>query len=62
MIAIHDLYNMNIENSRILITGASKGLGRATAEALSAKGAQLILNVMSVSKMKSIYYCLLGYP
>lgn len=38
---------MNIKGSRILITGASKGLGKAMAEALAAKGARLILTARS---------------
>ena len=42
---------MKIENSRILITGASKGLGRATAEALAAKGAQLILTARNADPL-----------
>jgi 3-oxoacyl-[acyl-carrier protein] reductase len=45
---------MKIENSRILITGASKGLGRATAEALAAKGAQLILTARNSDPLHAV--------
>ena len=38
----------------ILITGASSGIGLATAEALAAKGAELILAARSEEKMKEV--------
>lgn len=45
---------MKIKNSRILITGASKGLGKATAELLASKGADLILTARNATPLKEV--------
>ncbi len=45
---------MKIEQSRILITGASKGLGKATAELLASKGAQLILTARNAEPLQEV--------
>ena len=45
---------MDIKNSRIIITGASKGLGKATAELLASKGAQLILTARNEGPLKAL--------
>jgi short-subunit dehydrogenase len=43
---------MNIKDSVVLITGASEGIGKALAEALSKKGAKLVLAARSDDKLK----------
>ncbi|EKB47918.1 SDR family NAD(P)-dependent oxidoreductase [Cecembia lonarensis] len=39
--------NINLQNQRILVTGASRGIGKAIAEQLSASGAEVILHFNS---------------
>jgi NAD(P)-dependent dehydrogenase (short-subunit alcohol dehydrogenase family) len=39
--------NINLKSQRILVTGASRGIGRAIAEQLSASGAEVILHFNS---------------
>lgn len=43
-----------MRNKRILITGASKGLGAATAKAFAERGARLVLVARSQDKLESI--------
>ena len=43
-----------MKNKIVLITGASSGIGLATAEALAAKGAELILVARSEEKLKQV--------
>src|SRR4051794_26319349 len=45
---------MHISGSRILLTGASGGLGQATARALAAKGAHLILTARSEATLAAL--------
>lgn len=45
---------MNIQGSRIIITGASKGLGKAMAEALAGKGARLLLTARNESPLRQV--------
>lgn len=41
---------MNFKNKKVLITGASRGIGRSTAIAFSKKGAQVGINYRSDEK------------
>ncbi len=45
---------MNLHNKRVLLTGASGGIGREIAQALEAKGAHLILVSRSYSKLDGV--------
>ena len=45
---------MNIKDKVIIVTGASEGIGKALAEALSAKGAKLVLAARSEDKLKAL--------
>src|SRR4051794_4727982 len=46
--------NQNLQGRNALITGASKGLGRAMAVALGAQGAHLILVARDKEKLESV--------
>ncbi len=41
---------MSLNGKVVLITGASKGIGRATAERVAAEGASVVINYLSDSK------------
>ena len=41
---------MSLRGKIVLITGASKGIGRATAERVAAEGASVVINYLSDSK------------
>ena len=45
---------MDVKNSRILITGASSGIGAATAKAAAREGAQVILLARTSSKLEQV--------
>jgi 3-oxoacyl-[acyl-carrier protein] reductase len=45
---------MNLENKRILITGASSGLGKAMAKALISKGANVLITGRDADKVKDV--------
>jgi len=45
---------MNLENKRILITGASSGLGKAMAKALISKGANVLITGRDADKVKNV--------
>ncbi|MEE9554932.1 MAG: SDR family oxidoreductase, partial [candidate division Zixibacteria bacterium] len=45
---------MDLENKRIIITGASKGIGRAIAESLAAFGAKLFLTARDQDQLESL--------
>ncbi len=47
-------YSFELENKKILITGASKGLGAVCAPALAAEGASLVLMARSGDKLEKI--------
>ena len=44
----------NFKDKRVLITGASKGLGKAAANAFEKKGARLALAARSDSKLSAL--------
>ena len=46
----------NIENKVIVITGASSGLGEATARLLAKKGAKVVLGARRTEKLEAIVY------
>jgi NAD(P)-dependent dehydrogenase (short-subunit alcohol dehydrogenase family) len=45
---------MSLENKTVLVTGASQGIGRATAEAFLAKGARVALVARSAEKLAEV--------
>lgn len=45
---------MNLQDKIILITGASSGIGKATAILLAKQGAHIILQARSIDKLKSV--------
>jgi NADP-dependent 3-hydroxy acid dehydrogenase YdfG len=50
----------NIEGKIVVITGASSGLGEATARALSAQGASLVLGARRQDRIQSLAHELTG--
>jgi 3-oxoacyl-[acyl-carrier protein] reductase len=44
---------MDLRNSTAVVTGASRGIGRAIAEALAAQGARLVLNSLTPSSLEA---------
>ncbi len=46
--------NQNIENKVVVITGASSGLGEATARLLAAQGAKLVLGARRVDRLQAL--------
>lgn len=53
---------MNIRNKKVVLTGASGGIGRAIAEKLDAEGAQLILVARNEQRLSQLLNDLGGYP
>jgi short-subunit dehydrogenase len=54
---------INLKNKRILITGASSGIGRALAYNLAGKGTELILSSRDENKLKTVVRLILRkYP
>jgi short-subunit dehydrogenase len=51
---------MNPQNKVVIITGASEGIGKALAEALSARGAKLVLAARSEGKLTALSKTLPG--
>ena len=55
--------NISLKNQRILVTGASRGIGRAIAKQLSQSGAEVIIhynaNQPEADILKSVSYPLL---
>jgi NADP-dependent 3-hydroxy acid dehydrogenase YdfG len=52
--------NNNIEGKVVVITGASSGLGEATARLLSAQGASVVLGARRVDRLRSLADELIG--
>ena len=46
--------NTNIENKVVLITGASSGIGEATARLLASKGAKVLLGARRTERLEKI--------
>ena len=44
-----------LKNKIILVTGASRGIGRAVAKALAANGATVILLSRTISELETLY-------
>lgn len=44
----------NIENNVVLITGASSGIGQATAELLAKKGAKIVLAARRENRLQEL--------
>src|SRR5271166_4395319 len=45
---------MDIQHKVVIVTGASEGIGEATAKLLAAHGAQVVLAARSVDKLKAV--------
>ena len=45
---------MQVKNSVIVITGAASGIGEATATALAAQGAKVVLGDMNEEKLNTV--------
>ena len=54
MIVVFTINMINLENKRIIITGASKGLGSVCAKALADCNARLVLMARSEEKLESV--------
>lgn len=52
--------SMDIKNKVVIVTGASEGIGRATAEALSREGAKVVLAARSDDKIAHLAHSLPG--
>jgi len=48
------IMSSNIEGKVVVITGASSGLGEATARLLSAQGASVVLGARRVDRLQSL--------
>ena len=46
--------NNNIEGKIVVITGASSGLGEATARLLSAQGASVVLGARRIDRLRAL--------
>ncbi len=51
----------NIENKVVLITGASSGIGQATAELLAKKGAKIVLAARRENRLQELLIKLKGW-
>ena len=45
---------MNLQNARILVTGGSSGIGKATAQLLAAHGAKVVLTGRNIDKLNAV--------
>lgn len=45
---------MNVKNKIVIVTGASSGIGLATAKLLSQKGAKVVLAARSLDKLQKL--------
>ena len=45
---------MTIENKVVIITGASSGIGEATAKLLASKGARIVMGARREDKLKAL--------
>ena len=54
--------DLNLNNKTALITGASKGIGKAIAQSMAEEGCNLVITARSEDKLKAVSYTHLTLP